>query len=55
MTSMQADDIAKSLQHKIKIAGNKSQLNVRIVNVRQKGVLNKTSINTPTKNQRFSS
>ena len=55
MTSIQAEDNSNSIQHKIRIAGNKSQLNVRISKVRNRNSFNKTSIDTPTKKLKFTS
>ena len=55
MTSIQVEDNSNSIQHKIRIAGNKSQLNVRISKFRNRNSFNKTSIGTPTKNLKFSS
>jgi hypothetical protein len=50
MTSIQAEDVSNSVQLKgIRMIGNKSQLNVRIKQVRRNRIFNKTNINTPTK------
>ena len=50
MSSIQNEDIPNSKQDKIRITGNKSQLNIRIAKVRNREFYNKTTMNTPPKN-----